>query len=97
MKNCYLSKLQYRGNSRRVNKGLKMVRQDSIIAGTGFILLTLWAVIFVNILLSNPGKRNSDWHKRLEPMAYSSSSEYSNSDRLLVLATTLMAPEVYIC
>ena len=25
-------------------------RQDSIIAGTGFILLTLWAVIFVNIL-----------------------------------------------
>ena len=71
-----------------------MVRQDSIIAGAGFILLTLWAVIFVNILLSNPGKRNSDWHKRLEPMAYYSNNEHLNSDRLLVLATTLMAPEV---
>lgn len=77
-----------------MNNGLKMVRQDSIIAGAGFILLTLWAVIFVNILLSNPGKRNSDWHKRLEPMAYSSNNEHLNSDRLLVLATTLMAPEV---
>ena len=71
-----------------------MIRQDSIIAGAGFVLLTLWAIIFVNILLSNPSKQSADWHKRLEPYDYSSKGTHLSDNHVLVLATTLMAPEV---
>lgn len=71
-----------------------MIRQDSIIAGAGVILLTLWAIIFVNILLSNPNKQSSDWHKRLEPDSVSIKNANSDNSHVLVLATTLMAPDV---
>lgn len=77
-------------------EGHKMIRQDSIIAGAGVILLTLWAIIFVNILLSNPSKQSSDWHKRLEPDNYSTKSVSSDNSHVLVLATTLMAPDVWL-
>lgn len=71
-----------------------MIRQDSIIAGAGFILLTLWAIIFVNILISAPTTLGSDWRKRLQPYEQSKEIVDIDDNHVLVLATTLMAPEV---
>lgn len=71
-----------------------MVRQDSIIAGTGFVLLTLWAIIFVNILISSPKSHSTDWRKRLQPYDNSVNNVVMNDNNVLVLSTTLMSPDV---
>ena len=71
-----------------------MIRRDSIIAGAGFVLLTLWAVIFVNILISTPPNQGSDWRKRLQPHEKSTENVGMDDNHVLVLATTLMAPDV---
>ena len=84
----------FNGDLQKVAEEYKMIRQDSIIAGAGFILLTLWAIIFVNIFLTNPHTHDVDWHKRLEPYDYSSKVNYNSAEKLLLLSTTLMAPEV---
>lgn len=71
-----------------------MIRKESCIAGTGIILLLLWAGVFINVL-NTPSEKSSDsWRRRLQQDVFVETSQRPSDGNILVLSTTLMPTEV---